>query len=234
MVDKNFGEVMIKPHVDVLIATPGRNMEAEYVKSLVQTVSYLKDQGITYLFLNEYSSMVSSAREATTMGETYLDPFNNSPVRGNVTYDKIFWIDSDIGWEIADFIKILESEKDVVSGLYFNEKMVPMFSVVAEDSAKEIDRILRSKKEEEIFAAGFGFIAMKQGVFEKMKRPWFESLFERVEDEEAKKEIFIPYGEDFSWCKKARESGFKIYIDPTVSLSHYKKVKVRLDTYGEK
>jgi hypothetical protein len=233
-VDKNFGEVMIKSHADVLIATPGRSMEAEYVKSLIKTVSYLKDQGITYLFLNEYSSMVSSAREATTMGDVYLDPFNNSPVRGNVTYNKIFWIDSDIGWEVADFVKILESNKDIVSGLYFNEKMVPMFSVMAEDSAKEIDRILRSKKEEEIFAAGFGFIAMKQGVFEKMKRPWFESLFERVEDEETKKEIFIPYGEDFSWCKKARESGFKIYIDPTVRLSHYKKVQVRLDTYGEK
>lgn len=223
----------MKPHVNVLIATPGRNMEAEYVKSLVQTISYLNQVGISYMFLNEYSSMVSSAREATTMGETYLDPFNNQPVRGNVTYDKIIWIDSDIGWEITDFMKLYESDKDIIAGLYFNEKMVPMFSVAVEDAAKEIDRILRSSKEEEIFAAGFGFIAMKQGVFENMKRPWFESLFEKMTSEDGEKEIFIPYGEDFAWCKKAQQAGFKIYLDPTISLSHYKKVRVKLDNYGK-
>jgi hypothetical protein len=223
----------VKPHVNVLIATPGRNMEAEYVKSLIQTISYLNQVGISYMFLNEYSSMVSTAREATAMGDQYLDPFNNSPVRGQVTYDKIFWIDSDIGWEITDFMKIYESDKDIVSGLYFNEKMVPMFSVAVEDAATEIDKILKSNKEEEIFAAGFGFIAMKQGVFENIKRPWFESVFEKMTSEDGEKEIFIPYGEDFSWCKKAQKAGFKIYLDPTVSLSHYKKVKVRLDNYGK-
>jgi len=223
----------MKPHVNVLIATPGRNMEAEYVKSLIQTISYLHSQGITYMFLNEYSSMVSTARESTAMGDTYLDPFNNMPFRGNVTYDKIIWIDSDIGWEITDFTKILESDKDIVSGLYFNEKMVPMFSVAVEDAATEIDRILKSNKEEEIFAAGFGFIAIKQGVFENMKRPWFESLFEKIKSEDNEKEMFIPYGEDFSWCKKAKQAGFKIYLDPTVKLSHYKKVRVKLDNYGK-
>lgn len=223
----------MKPHVNVLIATPGRNMEAEYVKSLIQTISYLNQVGISYMFLNEYSSMVSTAREATTMGDQYLDPFNNSPARGQVTYDKIFWIDSDIGWEITDFMKIYESDKNIVSGLYFNEKMVPMFSVAVEDAATEIDRILKSNKEEEVFAAGFGFIAMKQGVFENMKRPWFESVFQKMTSEDEEKEIFIPYGEDFSWCKKAKQAGFKVYLDPTVSLSHYKKVKVRLDNYGK-
>lgn len=223
----------MKKHINVLIATPGRSMEAEYVKSLVNTISYLQSQGITYMFLNEYSSMVSSAREATTMGGPYLDPFNNSPAYGEVTYDKIFWIDSDIGWEITDFTKILESEKEIVSGLYFNEKMVPMFSVASEDAAVEIDRILKSNKEEEIFAAGFGFIAMKQGVFEKMQRPWFESLFEKMVSEDGEKEVFIPYGEDYAWCKKAQQTGFKIYLDPSVKLSHYKKVRVRLDNYGK-
>ena len=108
-----------------------------------------------------------------------------------------------------------------------------MFSVAVEDAATEIDRILRSSKEEEIFASGFGFIAMKFGLFEKMTRPWFESLFERMVSEDGDKEIFIPYGEDFAWCKKAQQAGFKIYLDPTIKLSHYKKVKVNLDNYGK-
>jgi hypothetical protein len=223
----------MKPHINILIATPGRSMEAEYVKSLVRTMIHLNQIGISYLYLNEYSSMVSSAREATTMGQTYLDPFNSSPVCGNVTYDKMIWIDSDIGWEIEDFMKIYESDKDIVSGLYFDQNMTPMFSVSSSDPKTEIDRILKSKKEEEIFASGFGFLAVKQGVFENIKRPWFESVFERMESEDGQKEIFIPYGEDFAWCKKAHEAGFNVYINPTIKLSHYKKVRIRLDNYGE-
>lgn len=223
----------MKPHYNVLIATPGRNMEAEYVKSLIQTINYLNSQGMTYLFINQYSSMVSTAREATIMNKTYLDPFSNQPLSGDVTYDKIIWIDSDIGWEVSDFAKVFESDKDIVSGLYFDQNMTPMFSVAAEDAATEIDRILRSTKEEEIFASGFGFLAVKQGVFENMPRPWFESLFERMQSEDGKKEVFVPYGEDFAWCKKAQNCGYKIYLDPTVKLSHYKKVRVKLDNYGK-
>jgi hypothetical protein len=223
----------MKPHINVLIATPGRSMEAEYVKSLIKTITHLNKIGISYLYLNEYSSMVSAAREATAMGQTYLDPFNTSPFCGNVTYDKMIWIDSDIGWEIEDFMKIYESDKDIVSGLYFDHNMTPMFSVSSSDPSVEISRILRSKKEEEVFATGFGFISVKQGVFENIKRPWFESVFERMESEDGQKEIFVPYGEDFAWCKKAHEAGFSIYLDPTINLSHYKKVRVRLDNYGE-
>lgn len=204
-------------------------MEAEYVTSLVKTISYLNEVGISYTFLNQYSSMVSTAREATIIGGTYLDPFNNEPIRGKATYDKIFWIDSDIEWEIEDFMKLYNSDKDIVSGLYFDQRMTPMFSVNSSNPKPEIERIIKSDKCEEVFAVGFGFLCVKQGVFEKMPRPWFESLFEKMQSEDGKKEIFIPYGEDFAWCKKAKNSGFVIHLDPTVSLSHYKKVKVRLE-----
>lgn len=223
----------MKPHVNVIIATPGRNMEAEYVKSLVNTLNYLNKQGISYVYTNQYSSSVSAAREATIVGSTYLNAFNKYPLSGEFTYDKIFWIDSDIAWEVKDFAKLLESEKDIVSGLYYNEKMTPMFSVNADDAIKEIDKILKSKKEEKIFASGFGFIAIKQGVFEKIPRPWFQTEFDIISSEDNSQSIMIPFGEDFSWCKRAKEQGFEIYLDPTVILSHYKKTLVRLDNYDD-
>lgn len=204
-------------------------MEAEYLKSLLATIDVLYKEGLSYMFLNQYSSMVSSAREATAMGSTYLDPFNKQPVRGEVTYDKMFWIDSDIGWDVADFMKLYNSDKDIISGLYINEKRVPMFSVDKENAGAEIERILKSSEPEEIFAAGFGFICMKQGVFENIKRPWFEIVFQELKNEDGTESILIPYGEDFSWCKKAKDSGFKIYLDSTVHVSHYKKVNARLD-----
>lgn len=212
-------------HVNILICTPGRSMEAEYVKSLINTVSYLDFNGISYMYLNEYSSQVSAAREATAMGSKFLNAFEKSPVNGKVTYDKMIWIDSDISWEVEDFIKLYESKFDIVSGVYFNEEGVPMFSFDEEQIFFDPESIRGKQYPFEIFAAGFGFISMKQGVFENMPRPWFQTLFQKIVNDKGE-ELFIPWGEDFSWCKKAKDSGYKIYLDPSIRVSHHKKIRI--------
>lgn len=217
----------MKPHYNVLIATPGRSMEAEYVRSLVSTIEYFTQANISYKFLNQYSSQVSAAREATAMGSDFLDAFNKSPVLGQCTYDKMIWIDSDISWDIADIMKLYESEYDIVSGVYFNHQGVPMFSV-HDDQLYSDPRILQNQTEPfEIFAAGFGFIAMKSGVFENMPRPWFETVYQKIENNDGR-QMYIPFGEDYSWCSKARQSGFKIHLDPTIRLTHHKKVPIKM------
>ena len=149
------------PHYNVLIDTPGRSMEAEYVRSLVNTIEYLQAAGISYKYLNEYSSQVSAAREATTMGSDFLDAFNNKPVRGECTYDTMIWIDSDISWEVEDFMKLYETDKNIVSGVYFNHLGVPMFSI-HDDQLYSDPKILQNVKDPfEVFAVGFGFVAVK-------------------------------------------------------------------------
>lgn len=217
----------MKPHYNVLIATPGRSMEAEYVRSLVSTIDFLTNSKITYKFLNQYSSQVSAAREATAMGSDFLDAFNSNLVLGECTYDKIIWIDSDISWDIPDFMKLYESELDIVSGVYFNHQGTPMFSV-HDDQLYSDPRILQNVNDPfEIFAAGFGFIAMKNGIFEKMPRPWFETVFQKITNNDGR-EMLIPFGEDYSWCAKARQCGFKIHLDPTIRLTHHKKIAIKM------
>jgi len=214
---------MSKPHYNVLIATPGRSMENEYVRSLVETTKHLSKLGITYKFLNEYSSQVNMARESTTMGSMFLDAFNKEPVRGEVTYDKIFWIDSEISWTVEDFMKIYGSDKDIISGVYLNEKGVPMFSTISEEISPYA--ILTNANEFPIAAAGFGFIAIKSGIFESIQRPWFDLVFQKLENE-AGQEMLIPYGEDYSWCEKAKKAGYEIFLDPSVLVNHHKKVVI--------
>lgn len=216
---------MTKPHVNILIATPGRMMEAEYVKSLVATLTYLNKIDLSYLYLNEYSSQVNAAREATIMGSRFLSAFETEPLSGHVTYDKVIWIDSDISWEIKDFMKLYDSNYDIVSGLYFNEEGVPLFSF--EENSIYFDHKQLQNKEYpfEVFGVGFGFVAMKSGVFEQCKRPWFETEFQRIKNDEGK-EMFIPWGEDFSWCIKAHNAGFKIMLDPSIKVGHHKKIRI--------
>jgi hypothetical protein len=220
----------MKPHINVLIATPGRSFENEYVTSLVDTIAYLVKNDITYRFLNQYSSQVNMAREATAMGSMYLDAFNKEVLRGEVTYDKIIWIDSDISWKVEDFIKIYESDKDVVSGVYLNEKGVPMFSTLSEEISPFL--MLLSETQFPIAAAGFGFIGIKSGIFESIPRPWFDLVFQKLENE-AGEEMLIPYGEDYSWCTKAKKAGYEIFLDPSVLVNHHKKTAIEPSTLIE-
>lgn len=216
----NFMErVMPNNHYNVLIATPGRDVQMPYLKSLMHTLEVLQQKNISYKFINQYSSQVAAAREGTIMNDQFLDITGNKPLLGKATYDKVIWIDSDMAWTPEDFLKLYESDKDIVSGVYISDHGVFMYTPSDKAHLLQTDLV-------EITHAGFGFIAIKQGVFEAMPRPWFQIRFaKQIIDQ---KEYLVPYGEDYSWCESARQCGFKIYLDPTVRLSHHKQIELKV------
>lgn len=216
-----------KPHYNVLIATPGRNVEIEYLRAFADTVEYLSKNNISWKFINGYSAQVAGAREATVMNSEFLDIFSNLPLLGQATYDKMIWIDSDISWTVEDFMKVYESEFDIVSGVYSNDRGLPMFSV--NGTTEHNHELVKGTEPFEASHIGFGFVGVKTGVFEVMPRPWFESEFTKVKDDKGVEKV-IPFGEDYSWSIRARQAGFKIFIDPTVKLLHHKKIAVAVRT----
>ena len=209
------------PHYNVLIATPGRSMENEYVVSLMDTVELLNKKKISFKFINRYAAMVGMAREGTLMNSDFMDITNSKPLLGEATYDKIIWIDSDMSWTPEDFLKLYEAEEDIISGIYLSDRGTPMFS----GSEKAKSEYLNTTEKFEVKYVGFGFLAIKNGVFENLTRPWFEPTFKKVTDDNGK-EYLIPQGEDYSLCAKATRAGYKIFVDPTVSLGHHKKVGI--------
>jgi hypothetical protein len=211
------------PHYNVLIATPGRNVEIEYLKSFAETVDHLTKEGITWKFINGYSAQVAGARESTIMNSEFLDIFKNEPLLGTATYDKVVWIDSDISWTVENFMKVYESDYDIVSGVYSNDRGLPMFSV--NGTTDNNHQLVKLDVPFEASHIGFGFVAVKQGVFEVLPRPWFESEFMKVKSEDGQERV-IPFGEDYSWSIKATRAGFKIFVDPNVKLLHHKKIAV--------
>lgn len=208
----------------VLIATPGHSTKIEYVKSLVKTCQALSEWGIKYKFISQYSSFVPSARELTALNKSSHDYSEEAKVAGGQEYKKIFWIDSDIEWEPEDFLKLWDSELDIVSGLY----QLDIAGTVAVNYPNDRGVPTRVNKVEfllhdrpvEVGGVGFGFVAVKQGVFEKMERPWF--LINRVQLEEDRP-LRVNVGEDYSWCANATRAGFKIYVDPLVKVKHHKE-----------
>jgi hypothetical protein len=192
----------------------------------------LNSKGLTYKFLNKQSSFIPSGRELTALDQYENDWKTRSVGSGLYTYGKIIWIDSDVQWEVEDFIRIFESELDVVSGLYATH---PNGTVACSVFHPDYEEPKPAKTHEsfffmqdepvEVFGVGFGFVAIKSGVFENMDRPWFK-IEHIIWDKEL--DFATNVGEDYSWCMNARRNGYKIFVDPTVKVLHHKETIYQL------
>lgn len=216
-------------HYDVLIATPGAMLEAQYVKSLVLTLAECNKRNISYKWLNGYSSLVHHARELTASGGEgmELNPDHKGPLGDTVSYNKIIWIDSDIEWTPEQFFKIYNSDYDVVSGAYIvADEITTSVHAWGTPGGIPIPEILKMTKPLKVQSIGFGFVGIKSGIFERIQRPWFKMFDQSVYTSNGN-QIVDSIGEDISWCIKAYQSGIEIYFDPTVLVNHMKKRAIK-------
>ena len=78
-----------------------------------------------------------------------------------------------------------------------------------------------------VWGSGFGFIMIKQGVFETLSRPWFQSSPSSKTFDDGRTFNFQILGEDLSFCDRiAKESNFEVWTDPNVQLTHTKQMKL--------
>ena len=108
---------MNAPHYDVVFATPGHSLKADYVKSLIETTKWLDSKGLSYHFISRYSSFVPSARENTATDSSGADWVATEFGAGKFTYSRIIWIDSDVSWTVEALEMLLSSDKDIISGM---------------------------------------------------------------------------------------------------------------------
>ena len=214
-------------HADVLIATPGHSLMGAYVMSLIQTTQRLNEEGITWAWLNRYASHVADAREITLANSLDNNVAETRPLYGSLTYNKILWIDSDIAWTPDDFLRLYHSDLDVVSGAY----MLETGEVTAYPqrlgrgmNARDIINLTEPVK---VHGVGFGFLAVKQGIFEQLTRPWFQSVEVTMTDADTGNEWTFPImGEDISWCERVGRLGFDVWLDPSVKVTHHKMMRL--------
>lgn len=226
-------------HYNVIIMTPGYSMESQYVISLLNTIRVLENQKISWAFSNVGTSDVSIARENTILGRSGFGINQNyaSPLSGAATYDKLFLIDSDIFWEVEDFLRLYHSSYDLTSGIYLQsdgETTTVLTKTVEPTSTKTFTTGLQALHRDDIThrlspfqvsGAGLGFMCVKSGVFEAIERPWFEHeiIKKPVSEMESVVEML---SEDVSFIRKAIKAGFKVYADPSVKVGHTKKANI--------
>ena len=190
----------------------------------MKTLEALTAEGLTYTFLNKYSSFVPTARELTAIDRWDHNYDSNEIAEGKFTYDKLFWIDSDVEWDPEDFLALYKSELEIVSGLYAIDQYGKLAVGYPNEhgamtSVQSVEFLLHTEPVE-VGGVGFGFLCVKSGVFENIPRPWF--LIGKMKWS-PDSEIRVNVGEDYSWCGQAQRAGYKIYVNPLIKLKHHKE-----------
>lgn len=191
-------------HYNVVIATPGEVFDQHYVWSIIHTTKYLNDHNISWIWLNDYSSHVGEVRQRLVDQAREL------------SYDRLFWIDSDIYWNVEDFMKLYSSRAPIISGCY----ITTAGAVAAENFNNELISPIDIKYESrvlEVKSVGFGFICMNKGIIESIDNPF-----------SPKNEIL---NEDVAFCARAKnELHLPILLDTSVKLEHFRTMSLNWNT----
>jgi len=144
-------------------------------------------------------------------------------------------VDSDLGWPAQCIIAMLSKDLPFIAGVYparignGMDKSFLFRPVYKEDGTLVVNQEKGVIKMEYIPA---GFMLLKREVFEKMiethshtkfvpkdqKSPSGYALFNtEIWDGEF-------WGEDFVFCRRAREAGFDIWVDPLIQFDHSGKI----------
>ena len=81
-----------------------------------------------------------------------------------------------------------------------------------------VESISKRKKPFTVDYTGFGWVCIKNGVFEKLPYPWFAPKMQVFESGAVQDMC----GEDVSFCLDAIEEGFEIWCDPRIRVGHEK------------
>lgn len=209
--------------IRVLLAAPSYDgrFDVRFMDSLINTISLCEQNNIKVLPYHLcYDSLIQRARN------DYFRVAYNSGV------DVLFFIDSDIGWNPDDFVKLVLSDKDMIGGTYrkkSDEEELYAFKALGENGENFVitpdeNGIL------EVNGLGCGFLKLSRNcvrtLFENEKSFYINK--EDGQNTEITKNIcectvnannhFV--SEDIIMGFKWQQLGGKVYLDTTISLVH--------------
>ena len=225
----------------IVFCLPGRGCSYQFLKSFVQLCFDLVQNQMSIQISQDYSSMVNFAR-CKCLGANVLRGPKQIPWDGKLKYDYQLWIDSDIVfstekfWQLCDLAVpgpdkdgIAQAEKEIVAGWYATEDghTTSVAHWLDEDDFRKnggvmnhetVESISRKKKPFTVDYTGFGWVLIKNGVFEKLEYPWFAPKMQVFESGD----VQDMWGEDVSFCLDAQDSGYEIWADPRIRVGHEK------------
>lgn len=226
----------------IVFCFPGASYTQGFFNSWNDTIGTLPKNGFNVLTATYYSSDIYLCRNHL-MTQSYEasggrpDKFSDVVPFSGLEYDYLFWIDSDQVWKPEDVLRLIDHDRDIVSGFtplaisnkaavgYFNEQEGAI-SYINLTNLKKVweaaeEGVYPARKDGSLLDVdfvGFAFLAIKRGVMEAIGYPWFRPQRLFVGGRESLT------SEDVGWCISATEAGFKIHADPNTVVGHQKTI----------
>lgn len=195
----------------ILIGTPcyDGKVDVWFANSLLNTIKMSYEKGMdVHAIYTSYDSLVQRARNSLF----------KLAIEGN--YDHLFFIDSDVEWEAEWFFRLVERPEPVVGAALIKKSEKDEYTV------KLIDKNLKwseDKKIIEVDGVGTGFLKISKFALEKI---WDmgEKYMSKGEEERMIFDIKVENGdlisEDYILCNKWKSLGYKVWLDPTITINH--------------
>jgi len=211
----------------VLIGTPSYDgrIDVWFANSLIETVKIAEKKGIfVHAIYTSYDSLVQRARNSLF----------RLALQGN--YDDLFFIDSDCEWNPEWFFRLLDRPEPIVGGALIKKSENEGYTVKLTDKKLKYSN---DNKLIEVDGVGTGFMKVSRFALEKL---WEMSDVYTSEGEEHRMicDIKVENGdlisEDFVIANKWKSLGYKIWLDPTITLNHIgtKKYKGNFNNFIKK
>lgn len=220
----------------LFIATPcyGGIVNEKYTQSLVNFTSLALQNNLRFgYFTRSNESLITRARN--DLAFTFLQ----SPAT------HLMFIDADINFNPEDILKLLNYDKDIVTGAY-PTKMIDWqnMSTAKTNGIKELQQKaikyasgFNNKKDQdglmEVSYGATGFMLVKKEVFKKMIKHYPEieympEIYDNRNEEGLPKHAFFDtmiyngkyLSEDYTFCHRWQQMGGNIYLDPSIVLDH--------------
>ena len=206
----------------IVFCIPGNNFSNRFLKCWTNLIKELHKRDIEYELLSQYIPNVYKVRSLLLGADRKFGQYQ-TPWQGKRDYDYIMWIDSDQVFEPNDFFKLLEHDKDIVSGLYLRKPQsdslndIPIEFACFNEDGKRLYTNEVNGELIKVWSNGMGWMLVKKGVFEKIEYPWFGPIIEGLGF----------HGEDVSFQLRAKDVGFDSYVDTSIVVGHEKEVVLK-------
>jgi hypothetical protein len=208
------------------------------IKAMIATPAYSGNVAIPYAI--SFSQTVMLLAQHNIQVEPCITSSGSLLVAERNRIVQRFWdsdcthllcIDADLGWSVQAVIEMLKTEKEFIAGVYPARGNVRefLFRPVKNSNGS----IVQDKKFNHLLKMNYvpaGFMLIARSVIEKMrnKHPdlYYSPKDPRNNPEEGycffNTEIYEGefWGEDYTFCRKAREAGVEIWVDPLIQFDH--------------
>lgn len=214
-----------RKHKDmIVVAMPAYGTVAIKVYTAIDAaVRYLQERGIPVAMIHGEGTYTHDARN-NCVKSAFNSP-GMADADGYPRWSHLFFVDSDMLFNPDLIYNLYKHDKDIACGCYVQKKtpFVPNAGTLNPDGITYDfygPNYFDPKGLIEVDMAGTGLMLINRRVFMKMDWPWFEFLRTPTTEERAKEQITKYHqrtcevmGEDVAFCRKAKELGFKVWLD---------------------